>query len=174
MTATHETMMGHCAICCTFAHLRLRTSFDSRDDGHAYVGYVFRNLSAFFASLVPNAGIGNIAQRVPIDPNNEVAICTRQDDDLVCSILRNPVKGIHSLRMVLCRERARPAIAVKFSDLLLNQYSIYVQPINYPTVPRGTERLRITASPFHTDADVEHLIDALVVIRSQLGIARAA
>jgi hypothetical protein len=116
MTATHETMMGHCAICCTFAHLRLRTSFDSRDDGHAYVGYVFRNLSAFFASLVPNAGIGNIAQRVPIDPNNEVAICTRQDDDLVCSILRNPVKGIHNLRMVLCRERARPAIAVKFDN----------------------------------------------------------
>src|SRR5437762_3216069 len=94
----------------------MRSSFDSRDDRHAYVGYVFQNLTAFVVNLAPNAGIGNIAKRVPIDPNNEVAICTRQYDDLVCSILRNPVKGIHDLRMVLCRESARPAIAVKFNN----------------------------------------------------------
>src|ERR1700739_2315104 len=91
------------------------TSFDSRDDRHTYVGYVFQNLTAFVVNLAPNVGIGNIAKRVPIDPNNEVAICTRQYDDLVCSILRNPVKGIHDLRMVLCRESARPAIAVKLN-----------------------------------------------------------
>src|SRR5208337_4466620 len=94
----------------------MRTSFDSRDDRHAYVGYVFQNLSAFIVNLAPNAGIGNIAKRAPIDPNNEVAICTRQYDDLVCSILRNPVKSIHDLRMVLCRESAPPAIAVKFDN----------------------------------------------------------
>src|ERR1700726_2254160 len=94
----------------------MRSSFDSRDDRHAYVGYVFQNLSAFVVNLAPNTGIGNIAKRVPIDPNNEVAICTRQHDDLVCSILRNPLKGIHDLRMVLCRESARPAIAVKFNN----------------------------------------------------------
>src|ERR1700730_7720474 len=92
----------------------MRSSFDSRDDRHAYVSYVFQNLTAFVVNLAPNAGIGNIAKRVPIDPNNEVAFCTRQYDDLVCSILRNPVKGIHDLRMVLCRESAPPAIAVKF------------------------------------------------------------
>src|SRR3984893_8942371 len=94
----------------------MRSSFDSRDDRHAYVGYVFQNLSAFVVNLAPNTGIGNIAKRVPIDPNNEVAFCTRQYDDLVCSILRNPVKGIHDLRMVLCRESAPPAIAVKFDN----------------------------------------------------------
>src|SRR6266566_842275 len=94
----------------------IRTSFDSRDDRHAYVSYVFQNLSAFVVNLAPNTGIGNIAKRVPIDPNNEVAFCTRQYDDLVCSILRNPVKGIHDLRMVLCRESAPPAIAVKFDN----------------------------------------------------------
>src|SRR3984893_3349645 len=94
----------------------MRSSFDSRDDRHAYVGYVFQNLSAFVVNLAPNTGIGNIAKRVPIDPNNEVAFCARQYDDLVCSILRNPVKGIHDLRMVLCRASAPPAIAVKFDN----------------------------------------------------------
>src|ERR1700722_2582057 len=92
------------------------TSFDRCDDRHTYVGYVFQNLTAFVVNLAPNAGIGNIAKRVPIDPNNEVAIRTRQYDDLICTILRDPVKGIHDLRMVLCREHAWPAIAVKFNN----------------------------------------------------------
>jgi 5-aminolevulinate synthase len=52
------------------------------------------------------------------------------------------------------------------SDVLLDQYDIYIQPINYPTVPRGSERLRITASPFHSDKDIDHLCAALAEIWS--------
>ncbi|MGA0121589.1 MAG: 5-aminolevulinate synthase [Gaiellales bacterium] len=77
------------------------------------------------------------------------------DSHLIPVILGDPVR---------CREAAR---------LLLDRHAIYVQPIDYPTVPRGTERFRITTSPLHTDQDEQALVQGLVDVWERLELPRA-
>jgi 5-aminolevulinate synthase len=67
-----------------------------------------------------------------------------------------------------------PELCKMASDRLLGVHGIYIQPINYPTVPRGTERLRITPTPFHDDVLIGGLRDALVETWNALGISFGA
>ena len=63
-----------------------------------------------------------------------------------------------------------PDLCKKASDLLLEKYNIYVQPINYPTVPRGTERLRVTPTPLHNAEMINYFIDSIKKVWSNLNL----
>jgi 5-aminolevulinate synthase len=67
-----------------------------------------------------------------------------------------------------------PRRCKELSDRLLAEHDIYVQPINYPTVARGSERLRLVASPLHSDEDIDRLVAALDSLWSELALERAA
>ena len=66
-----------------------------------------------------------------------------------------------------------PVRAKKISDILLAEYGAYVQPINFPTVPRGTERLRFTPSPVHGAPEIDALVQAMDKLWSHCALNRA-
>ena len=79
----------------------------------------------------------------------------RNDSHIIPVMVKDPVK---------CK---------MLSDILMDQFGIYVQPINYPTVPKGTERLRFTPGPLHSDADIDYLVMALKTLWKQCAVAHA-
>jgi 5-aminolevulinate synthase len=129
----------------------------------------------FTTSLPPHVAAGALASLKHLKQSGDerarlqdrVAALRHRLDGIGIPYLKNPSHIVP----VMVRD---PVLCKEMSDRLLDAYNVYVQPINYPTVPRGTERLRITPSPFHSDADIDHLVQALATVWSQFGVAEAA
>jgi 5-aminolevulinate synthase len=129
----------------------------------------------FSSSLPPAVAAGAIAAIRHLKESSTER--ERQQDRVAALRARLDAAGIphlanpsHIVPVMVGEAKACKAI----SDELLARFDIYVQPINYPTVPRGTERLRITPSPFHSDADIDALVAALGAIWARDGLKRAA
>ena len=127
----------------------------------------------FTTSLPPAIAAGAVASVSFLKRNQSL----RDQHQLQAKILKTRLKslglplidhGSHIVPVVV----ADPVHTKKLSDMLLSDFGIYVQPINYPTVPRGTERLRFTPSPVHGPKEIDHLIEAMDYLWSHCALNR--
>jgi 5-aminolevulinate synthase len=120
----------------------------------------------FTTSLSPVICAGALASVKYLRDNNWLRIAHQERADTLKNMLRDRGMKIHeNACMHIVPVMVGDAFRCKaMSDTLLNEYGIYIQPINFPTVAVGTERLRIAPTPFHTDAMMNELADALVKV----------
>ena len=128
----------------------------------------------FTTSLPPAIAAGAAASVVHLKTNQKL----REKHQLQAKILKTRLKavglpiidhGSHIIPVVV----GNPDHTKKLSDMLLSDFDIYVQPINYPTVPRGTERLRFTPSPVHGPKEIDHLVASMDYLWSHCALNRA-
>jgi len=127
----------------------------------------------FTTSLPPAIAAGALASVEFLKSNRLI----REQHQLQAKILKARLKavglpiidhGSHIIPVVV----GNPVHTKKLSDMLLSNFGIYVQPINYPTVPRGTERLRFTPSPLHGPKEVDHLVKSMDYLWSHCALNR--
>jgi 5-aminolevulinate synthase len=120
----------------------------------------------FTTSLSPVLCAGALASIKWLKDHNEMRIQHQERAETLTRMLEDRGLEIHSNACThIVPVMVRDAFKCKaMSDTLLNDYGIYIQPINYPTVAEGEERLRIAPTPFHTDAMMNDLVDALVEV----------
>ena len=117
----------------------------------------------FTTSLPPAVAAGALASIRHLKTSSHERECHQERTAKLKQELRN-VGGVALLENpshIVPVMIGDPIHSKQIADALLNDHGIYVQPINYPTVARGTERLRLTPTPLHTDADIAHLVEAL-------------
>jgi 5-aminolevulinate synthase len=129
----------------------------------------------FTTSLAPVLAAGAVASIRHLKTSNAERICHQERAAKLKRMLTEAGLPVLPSQSHIVPVMVGDAMRCKsVADALLNDYGLYVQPINFPTVPRGAERLRFTPSPAHTDAMINDLTDALVAVWSRFKIRRAA
>ncbi len=129
----------------------------------------------FTTSLSPVLAAGVLASVRHLKSSNEEREGQQRAAAMLKSLFREAgLPVMDSVTHIVPLMVGDPVKAKKISDILLAEYGAYVQPINFPTVPRGTERLRFTPGPGHTDAMMRELTDALAEIWDRLEMRQAA
>lgn len=127
----------------------------------------------FTTSLPPALTAGAVASVRYLKAHDEIRIVHRERAETLKGMFRDaglPVMpSVSHIVPVLVGD---PVHCKMVSDMLLEDHGVYVQPINYPTVPRGTERLRFTPTPFHTDEMMRELVGAMEKLWAHCNIAR--
>lgn len=127
----------------------------------------------FTTSIPPALAAGAVASIRYLKAHNEVRLAHQERAaTLKARLLKAGLPVMPSVSHIVPVEVGDPVHCKMISDILLAEHGIYVQPINYPTVPRGTERLRFTPSPAHTDAMMDDLADALEKLWAHCNIKR--
>ncbi len=127
----------------------------------------------FTTSLPPSLAAGAGASIRWLKEHNEVRILHQERAETLKRRFRAAgLPVMDSVSHIVPVLVADPVHCKMISDILLDDHGVYVQPINYPTVPRGTERLRFTPTPFHTDGMMDDLVRAMDKLWSHCNIAR--
>ena len=127
----------------------------------------------FTTSIPPALAAGAVASIRYLKDHNEVRIAHQERAaTLKAMLIKVGLPVMPSVSHIVPVEVGDAVHCKMISDILLTDYGIYVQPINYPTVPRGTERLRFTPSPAHTDAMMQDLSQALEKLWAHCNIKR--
>ena len=129
----------------------------------------------FTTSMPPSIAAAAIASIRVVKNNNSLRLELHERANKLKQLMLSKnlpiIKNDSHIVPLLVKDSAR---CKEISDILLNEFSIYVQPINYPTVPKGTERLRFTPTPYHDDSKMEYLVNCLDQIWLELKLSRAA
>ena len=127
----------------------------------------------FTTSIPPALSAGALASVRWLREHNEVRIAHQERAaSLKKRMLDAGLPVMPSVSHIVPVLVGDPVHCKMVSDMLLEDHGVYVQPINYPTVPRGTERLRFTPTPFHTDGMMDDLVKALDALWSHCNVAR--
>jgi 5-aminolevulinate synthase len=129
----------------------------------------------FTTSMPPSIAAAAIASIRVVKNNNSLRLELHERANKLKQLMLSKnlpiIRNDSHIVPLLVKDSAR---CKEISDILLNEFSIYVQPINYPTVPKGTERLRFTPTPYHDDSKMGYLVDCLDQIWRELKLSRAA